>query len=137
MRSAAVPSDLADRQASDLRVSPRPVDLVHLTRQCFGDKRLETELLRLFMRQARQIQGGLDAEVGDGSLASLPAGDLLHTLVGSARVVGAHRVATLAESYGAALRGRDRAALSAQDRADMRAAVDEACGYIGGLLDAA
>lgn len=115
----------------------RPVDLVHLTRQCFGDKRLETELLRLFMRQARQIQGGLDAQVGDDAVSSLPAGDLLHTLVGSARVVGAHRVASLAEGYEAGLRARGVRSLSDRDRADMRAAVEEACGYIGDLLDAA
>lgn len=122
--------------AADLPEGERPVDLVHLTRQCFGDKRLETELLRLFMRQARQIQGGLDAEVGDDSVASLPAGDLLHTLVGSARVVGAHRVARLAERYGASLKG-GRDGLDARERAAMRAAVEEACGYIGGLLEAA
>ena len=132
MRSSALPSEAAGRHHGE-----RPIDLVHLTRQCFGDKRLETELLRLFMRQARQIQGGLDAEVGDGSVASLPTGDLLHTLMGSARVVGAHRVATLAETYETALRGRARASLTERDRADMRAAVEEACGYIGGLLDAA
>ena len=77
----------------------RPVDLVHLSRQCFGDKRLETELLRLFVRQARQIQAGLEAEVGDDSVSCLPASELLHTLVGSARVVGAHRVASLAERH--------------------------------------
>ena len=135
MRSSAQPSPLPAPDTS--RDGTRPVDLVHLTRQCFGDKRLETELLRLFMRQARQIQGGLDAQVGDDSVSSLPAGDLLHTLVGSARVVGAHRVATLAETYEAALRGRDAAALGEADRAAMRAAVEEACGYIGGLLDAA
>lgn len=134
MRSSALPSEAA---GPGRHHGERPVDLVHLTRQCFGDKRLETELLRLFMRQARQIQGGLDAEVGDDSVASLPAGDLLHTLMGSARVVGAHRVATLAETYETALRGRDRGSLTERDRADMRAAVEEACGYIGGLLDAA
>ena len=115
----------------------RPVDLVHLSRQTFGDKRLETELLRLFMRQARQIQGGLEAEVGDDAVSSLPAGDLLHTLVGSARVVGAHRVAELAASYAGALRGPGKASLSERDRAVMRAAVEEACGYIGGLREAA
>jgi len=128
--------EIAD-PAADRSAGERPVDLVHLSRQCFGDKRLETELLRLFMRQARQIQGGLDAEVADDSVSSLPSGDLLHTLVGSARVVGAHRVASLAEGYASALRGRGRATLGPQDRAAMRAAVEEACGYIGGLLDAA
>ena len=125
--------------AADLPVERggRPVDLVHLSRQTFGDRRLETELLRLFVRQARQIQGGLDAQVSDDAVSSLPAGDLLHTLVGSARVVGAHRVATLAERYESALRGREKASLSERDRDAMRAAVEEACGYIGGLLDAA
>lgn len=138
MRSSAL---RAPEPVSDAAPSPgpgaRPVDLVHLTRQCFGDKRLETELLRLFMRQARQIQAGLDAEVGDDSVACLPACDLLHTLVGSARVVGAHRVANLAEHVEAGLRGRAGAGLSPAERAEMRAAVEEACDYIAGLLDAA
>ncbi len=138
MRSSASMAGSATADRAPGRPGPdRPVDLVHLSRQCFGDKRLETELLRLFMRQARQIQGGLDAEVNDGSVSCLPPGDLLHTLVGSARVVGAHRVASLAEACAAQLRGQDRAALPAADRAAMRAAVDEACGYIGDLLDAA
>ncbi|MGI3903590.1 MAG: Hpt domain-containing protein [Janthinobacterium lividum] len=135
MRSSALQSDIPSQ--SGRLDGERPVDLVHLTRQCFGDKRLETELLRLFMRQARQIQGGLDAEVGDDSVSCLPASELLHTLVGSARVVGAHRVASLAERYEATLRGRDHAGLNVEDRAAMRAVVEEACGYIGGLLDAA
>ena len=130
--AAPVPTDPAPSARGE-----RPVDLVHLSRQTFGDKRLETELLRLFMRQARQIQGGLEAEVGDDAVSSLPAGDLLHTLLGSARVVGAHRVAKLAESYEGELRGPGKTTLSERDRAAMRAAVEEACGYIGGLLDAA
>ena len=133
--SASTAENLAGSMPSPR--SERPVDLVHLSRQTFGDKRLETELLRLFMRQARQIQGGLEAEVGDDVVSCLPAGDLLHTLLGSARVVGAHRVARLAETYEASLRGPGKPVLSTTDRAAMRAAVDEACGYIGGLLDAA
>ena len=139
MRRSAITAEapvIAD-PASGRAAGERPIDLVHLTRQCFGDKRLETELLRLFVRQARQIQGGLDAEVADDSVSSLPPGDLLHTLVGSARVVGANRVASLAEGYASALRGQDRAILDPHDRAAMRAAVEEACGYIGSRLDAA
>ena len=131
--TASAPAETAHAMRGE-----RPVDLVHLSRQTFGDKRLETELLRLFMRQARQIQGGLDAEVGDDAVSSLPAGDLLHTLVGSARVVGAHRVAKLAESY-------EVAPGAVPARRSSRSAivppcgrrVEEACGYIGGLLDAA
>ena len=139
MRSSALraPEPAPDAAPARHHDGERPVDLVHLTRQCFGDKRLETELLRLFVRQARQIQAGLDAQVADDSVSSLPAGDLLHTLVGSARVVGAHRVAGLAERHEAALRAGARSVLGEADRAEMRAAVEEACSYIGGLLDAA
>ena len=115
----------------------RPIDLVHLTRQTFGDKRLETELLHLFMRQARQIQAGLDADYGDDAVSCLPAADLLHTLIGSARVVGAHRVAALAQDCEAALRGSGKDAPSERERAALRAAVDEACGYIADLVDEA
>ena len=115
----------------------RPIDLVHLTRQTFGDKRLETELLRLFMRQARQIQAGLDAACGDDAVSCLPAADLLHTLIGSARVIGAHRVAALAQDCEAALRTSGKDAPSEQERSDLRDAVTEACGYIADLIDAA
>ena len=33
----------------------RPIDLVHLSKQTFGERDLESELLRLFDRQSRQI----------------------------------------------------------------------------------
>ena len=115
----------------------RPIDLVHLTRQTFGDKRLETELLRLFVRQARQIQAGLDAEAGADAVSGLPAADLLHTLIGSARVVGAHRVAALAQDCEAALRSSGKEAPSERERAALRAAVEDACGYVADLVDAA
>ena len=142
MRSSALktgPQSLlsAEQRGREAAGGDRPIDLVHLTRQTFGDKRLETELLRLFMRQARQIQAGLDADVGDDSVSCLPVADLLHTLIGSARVVGAHRVATLAEGCDAALRDAGNVALSERERSDLRAAVEEACFYIAGLIEAA
>ena len=142
MRSSALktgsPSALsAEQRGRETAGGTRPIDLVHLTRQTFGDKRLETELLGLFMRQARQIQAGLDADCGDDSVSCLPAADLLHTLIGSARVVGAHRVAALAQDCEAALRGSGRDAPSERERADLRTAVEEACFYIAGLVDAA
>ncbi len=115
----------------------RPIDLVHLTRQTFGDKRLETELLQLFMRQARQIQAGLDSDCGDDAVSCLPAADLLHTLIGSARVVGAHRVAALAQGCEATLRRSGEEAPSEGERSALRAAVEDACEYITDLVDAA
>lgn len=85
------------------------LDLVHLSRQTFGDHALETELLSLFDRQAAQFSARLsesDARAG-GSRA-----DLAHTLKGSARAVGAFALGDAAEAYEAALRvGTDDSAL--------------------------
>jgi HPt (histidine-containing phosphotransfer) domain-containing protein len=108
----------------------RAIDLIHLARQTHGDRDLETELLRLFRRQAAQIMERLCAELpGD----SIPwRADLAHTLKGSARAIGATRVAIKAEIY--EVQARDgkpdlKPALGA-----LKAAVDEACRAIGHLL---
>jgi HPt (histidine-containing phosphotransfer) domain-containing protein len=67
-----------------------PLDLVHLARQCLGDRELEDELLRMFRRQART----LTAELSDPSLLSLESkAKIAHKLRGSALAVGARRVA--------------------------------------------
>lgn len=70
----------------------RPIDLVHLARQTLGDRALEREILGLFMTQARALVAKLEmAPAGKSRL------DLAHTLKGSARAVGAWRVAEQAE----------------------------------------
>ena len=74
----------------------RPIDLVHLARQTFGERDLESELLRLFDRQSRQIVERLT--VGPVAEARWRA-ELAHTLKGSARAVGAFAVAAAAEAY--------------------------------------
>ena len=73
-----------------------PIDLVHLSRQTFGERDLETELLRLFDRQSRQIVERLT--VGPVAEARWRA-ELAHALKGSARAVGAFAVAAAAEAY--------------------------------------
>jgi HPt (histidine-containing phosphotransfer) domain-containing protein len=90
------------------------LDLVHLSRQTFGDHALETELLILFERQAAQLALRLAAPVGAGDAAAHT--DLAHLLSGSARSVGAFAVAAAAQSYETALRSGDpgRAALCAR-----------------------
>ena len=116
---------------------PRPIDLVHLTRQTFGDKRLETELLRLFVRQADQIAEVLAAD-GAASPDRQSARDLLHMLVGSARAVGAVQVSALAERLELDRRsGTSPDALSPTDRAPLIEAIASAKAYIGDLLEAA
>jgi HPt (histidine-containing phosphotransfer) domain-containing protein len=73
-----------------------PIDLVHLSKQTFGERDLEAELLRLFDRQAAQIVARLsDPVMPDRRWRA----DLAHTLKGSARAIGAFGVAAAAESY--------------------------------------
>jgi len=67
-----------------------PIDLAHLQRMTLGDAHLEQEVLAMF---AAQAVGLMD------ELASLPGNvpELAHKLKGSARAVGAFRVAEAAE----------------------------------------
>ena len=82
-------------------IPERPIDLVHLSRQSLGDRGLEKELLQLFERQAEQIIARLDSEIGSGDRRWRR--DLSHTLAGSAKAVGALRVAAAATAYEEAL----------------------------------
>ena len=98
-----------------------PIDQAHLQRMTIGDASLEREVLAMFAAQA----AGLMAE-----LTALPAnvGELAHKLKGSARAIGAMRVAGAAEWLETA--GPDAAqALMALDEA-----VSEARATIDGIL---
>lgn len=93
------------------------IDLVHLSRQTFGDRALETELLRLFDTQLAAAETKLAALAADLSDArSAQARELAHLLEGSARALGSHEIAASAETYEEALATSDRA-----DIADARA----------------
>jgi HPt (histidine-containing phosphotransfer) domain-containing protein len=105
---ASVDHQRSGHGPGDGRAAPI-LDLVHLSRQTFGDHALETELLSLFDRQAEQFSARL-AEPGARDRGS--RADLAHTLKGSARAVGAFALGDAAEAYEAALRGgRDDFAL--------------------------
>jgi HPt (histidine-containing phosphotransfer) domain-containing protein len=82
--SGSVESPGADTQ--------RPIDLVHLARMTLGDRSLEREVLQLFVRQASVLLGRMDKAEPDAIAA------LAHTLKGSARGLGAWRVAAAAEA---------------------------------------
>jgi HPt (histidine-containing phosphotransfer) domain-containing protein len=70
---------------------PTAIDENHLGRMTLGDRRLEREVLEIFVRQTTII---LSRIVGaDPALAAAAA----HTLKGSARGIGAWRVARAAE----------------------------------------
>jgi HPt (histidine-containing phosphotransfer) domain-containing protein len=105
-----------------------PLDLVHLARQCLGDRDLETELLGMFRLQAP----ALTAQLFGLPPPSLDAkARIAHTLRGSALAVGAGRVA------GAAWRieelasgGGDQSSEEAHAVAALLFAVDEAVAEI-------
>ena len=96
----ALPStSVAAGQASSRASLERPIDLVHLSRMTLGDRGLEREVLALFDRQTTVLV----SRMRSASPASVPS--VAHTLKGSARGVGAWRVAAAAEAVEVAASG--------------------------------
>lgn len=118
---------LDSKDAPSLAPDDRPIDLVHLARMTFGDRSLEREVLQLFDRQTTI----LIARMRSATPAAVAA--LAHTLNGSARGIGAWRVARAAELL-------ELAGASGNPTADaldgLAAASDEACAVIAELLRA-
>jgi HPt (histidine-containing phosphotransfer) domain-containing protein len=77
----------------------RPLDLVHLSRQTLGDRHLEREVLAIFRQQARRVLFQLEALTDPSNRL-----EIAHALNGSAKGVGAWRVATAAEALEEAAR---------------------------------
>jgi len=74
-----------------------PIDVNHLTRMSLGERSLELQVLELFDRQAELLLDRM-REVAPAGIASLA-----HTLTGSARGIGAWRVAAAAEALESAV----------------------------------
>ncbi len=108
----------------------RPIDLVHLSRQTFGDHDLERELLALFDAQAAQFARRLDEPIA--AEETVWRVELVHTLKGSSRAIGAFQVGRAAEAYEQALRAGDRVASAPRER--LSAAIETARGAIAQLL---
>jgi HPt (histidine-containing phosphotransfer) domain-containing protein len=77
-----------------------PIDTDHLKRMTLGDESLEREVLAMFSAQSVSLIG---------ALAALPAEarEIVHTLQGSARAIGAFAVADAAASLETALKNGD------------------------------
>ncbi len=104
----------------------RPIDLVHLSRQTLGDRSVEREVLALFRRQARQVLFQLEALTDPRNRL-----EIAHALNGSAKGVGAWRVATAA----AALEKAARNGLPAGEAvANLAECISEVCGEIDEFL---
>jgi len=98
-----------------------PIDAEHLAQMTFGDRALEREVLEIFRRQAAIMLSRIGGvEPGAASAA-------VHTLKGSARGIGAWRVARAAERLEHSGDAADRAASLAELQAatlEARAAID-------------
>ena len=101
-----------------------PIDSGHLGRMTLGDSDLEREVLAMFSAQAAGLMGRLQPMPSDGMM-------LAHTLKGSARGIGAFRVADAAEWLEEALRRGDD---PARALAGLKEAVAEARSAIDALL---
>jgi len=101
-----------------------PIDIEHLRRMTLGDAILEHEVLAMFSAHAVSLIA---------TLASLPAdaNALAHTLKGSARAIGAFRVAEAAEGVETAIRDGDD---PAQALAELNDAVAHARTAIDAIL---
>ena len=115
------------QDAPSLAPDDRPIDLVHLSRVTMGDRALEREVLQLFDRQSSILIARMRT--------AAPAGiaTLAHTLNGSARGIGAWRVARAAEMLELA-GGSGEPTGEALEK--LAAASDEACAVIADLLRA-
>jgi HPt (histidine-containing phosphotransfer) domain-containing protein len=115
------------KNAPSIAPDDRPIDLVHLARMTFGDRSLEREILQLFDRQSSLLIERMR------SAAPAAVATLAHTLKGSARGIGAWRVARAAELL-------ELAGASGQETAGaldgLAAASDEARTVIAELLRA-
>ena len=80
---------------------PCVIDEEHLRRMTLGDRGLEREVLQIFVRQSATV---LDRITGHDPDAIVVAA---HTLIGSARGIGAWRVARAAEHLKRVVEGGD------------------------------
>lgn len=120
--------------SNDIAPPAAPVlDLVHLSRQTFGDHALEKELLTLFDRQTAHFSARLAAPGVTGD--AIWRAEIVHTLKGSARAVGAFRVGDAAEAYEAALREGGPGGARLKD--ELANSIAEARDAIAGLFEKA
>lgn len=107
-----------DASRTDAGATSRPIDLEHLSRQTSGDRQLELEVLSIFARQIHDTVGQMSqASTGERKR-------LVHTLKGSARSLGAFRLAQCLEDIEAGKPGSD------QKLPDL---VDDVCDFIAAI----
>lgn len=99
---------------------PRPIDLKHLSQQTMGDRSVEQEVLKLFVRQA---MAGRDAILAATGLDRRRAA---HGLKGSARSIGAFALADCLQAI-------EDDPSSQRDVKRVSPLVEEACDFVAAI----
>jgi HPt (histidine-containing phosphotransfer) domain-containing protein len=107
---------------------PEVIDERHLVGMTLGDVRLEREVLELFLSQAALM---LDHA---GAASPITATAAAHRFKGSARAIGAWRLARAAKSFEQAVANSDESQQIEEVLAELRAASLEACAAIAARL---
>jgi HPt (histidine-containing phosphotransfer) domain-containing protein len=116
------------KKVRDPDQTPAVLDEAHLARMTLGDRQLECDVLQIFVRQAAMMIERI--AMAEPPLAAAAA----HTLVGSARGIGAWRVARAAERLEQACLGASRALECEVAIDELKAAALEASAVIGTRL---
>lgn len=117
------PSSMA--RVSGRAGSQAPIDLVQLATNTLGNRDLEVQVLHLFKAQSSST---LERLAGETDLATRL--DLVHTLKGSARAIGAEKVASVCETLEEMMQSAEGDITGA-----LASAVKEANTYISDLLE--
>jgi HPt (histidine-containing phosphotransfer) domain-containing protein len=109
------------------RRDSRPIDLVHLAKQCLGDEELEREVLALFDTTIVTYLGRLESSTTTDELVMN-----LHAIRGASAGIGAFTVAELAQTAERDLReGRP---VDPERIQDVAMAIEEVRSYISGMI---
>ena len=123
----AVSSAAAEQIVSTPKREMRPIDLVHLAKQCLGDEHLEYEVLRLFDTTIQTYFGRLKASTAQADIAMN-----LHSLKGASGGVGAWTIAEIAKAIEADFQAGKP--VTEEQLADLGVAIEEVRGFIAKML---
>lgn len=105
----------------------RPIDLVHLAKQCLGDEHLEYEVLRLFDTTLATYFSRLQTADSADAIALN-----LHSIKGASSGVGAWAVADLAKSLETDIKAGN--SLNSEHLHDLAMAIEETSAFIQDML---
>jgi HPt (histidine-containing phosphotransfer) domain-containing protein len=126
---------MAQKAVAEFAFSPapklpaRPIDMVHLAKQCLGDANLEREILRLFDTTVKTYFERLTLASGFDDMAMA-----IHSIKGAASGVGAWTIADFAKTMETDL--RDGRPIRSERIDDLGMAIEEVRGFISRLLKA-